>query len=138
MDVTNPAQHKILVVDDEHDAREALCTLLELAGHEVRSTAGGREAIDVFAEWRPHAVLLDLDLPDISGYDVARSIRASGKRAILIAITGWSADDSARRSADAGFDAFFEKPLAIAKLRTLLASLARRPGQAPLPSLPNR
>ncbi|HMN79397.1 MAG TPA: response regulator [Burkholderiaceae bacterium] len=126
MDVTNPAQQKILVVDDEPDAREAMCTLLELAGHEVRSTAGGREAIDVFAEWRPHAVLLDLDLPDISGYDVARSLRASSKRVMLIAITGWSAYDSARRSEAAGFDAFLEKPVPFNRLNDLLALLARR------------
>lgn len=131
MDATTLAQRKILVVDDEDDAREALCTLLDLAGHEVRSAAGGHEAMDVFAQWHPHAVLLDLDLPDINGYHVARSIRASSKRVVLVAITGWSADDSARRSANAGFDAFFEKPLPIAKLRNLLASLSRRPGRVP-------
>src|SRR5690606_19641572 len=95
---------RILVVDDNADAASSLETLLRLCGHDARSARDGVEAIALAAEFRPHVMLLDLGMPRLNGYDVARRIRASeGGRAItLIATTGWGQEDDRRRTKEAG------------------------------------
>ncbi len=125
------ATHRILVVDDNRDATESLTMLLELTGHETRSAFDGRSALEVAESFQPDVVLLDIGLPGLNGYDVARRIRAqpSGRRAVLVALTGWGQEEDRRLSREAGFDAHLVKPVDHGQLVAMLAGL-RRP--APL------
>ena len=103
---------RILVVDDNADAADSLGMLLEVRGDEVRIAYDGEEALDAEADFRPEVVLLDIGMPKISGYDVARRIRAARGNAILIvAITGWGQEDDRQRARDAGFNHHFTKPV---------------------------
>jgi signal transduction histidine kinase len=117
--------HRILLADDNRDALESLATLLQCDGHEVFTAADGAEALEVAAECRPDVVLLDIGMPKLDGYEVARRIRAEawGKSAVLIALTGWGQDEDRRRSREVGFDSHLVKPLDPEALSTLLARL---------------
>lgn len=119
-----PATYRILVVDDNHDAARLLSMTLRLLGNEVHTAYSGREAIDVAARVRPHVVVMDIGMPEMSGYDAARRMRSEpwGKDAILIALTGWGQTEDKQRSAEAGFDHHLVKPLEPATLRRVLES----------------
>jgi len=119
-----PLKRRILVVDDNVDAADALTALLELEGDEVRTVYSGEEAIDTLHHFAPDVVLLDLGLPGISGTDVARHMRAvpSTKDLTLIAITGWGQPHDRARTAEAGFDFHFTKPVDAAQLRQAIDS----------------
>ncbi|MGH8251240.1 MAG: PAS domain S-box protein [Steroidobacteraceae bacterium] len=126
---------KILVVDDNVDAADSCCTLLELSGHKVRTAYAGSRAVELAGTFQPDVVLLDIGLPDIDGYEVARQIRAtpSGKQVALVAVTGWGQDEDRRRALEAGFDHHLTKPLAADAMEALLASLSApaSPGARP-------
>jgi signal transduction histidine kinase len=109
---------RILVVDDNVDAADAMTALLELEGHEVRTVYSGEEAIDIVGQYSPEVILLDLGLPGMSGLDVARHIRAtpSMRDVTLVAITGWGQPQDRARTADAGFDFHFTKPVDVGQL----------------------
>ena len=112
---------RILVVDDNADAADSLGMLLEVRGDEVRIAYDGEEALDAEADFRPEVVLLDIGMPKISGYDVARRIRAARGNAILIvAITGWGQEDDRQRARDAGFNYHFTKPVDFEMLLDLI------------------
>jgi PAS domain S-box-containing protein len=114
---------RILVVDDNADAADSMAFLLELDGHEARIARDGLHAVDAAAHWTPEVVLLDIGLPKLDGYEVARRIRAQRhgvNGVMLIAITGWGQDDDRRRSRDAGFDAHLTKPVDYVDLKKLL------------------
>jgi signal transduction histidine kinase/CheY-like chemotaxis protein len=113
----------ILVVDDNRDAAESLATLLRMAGHEVHIAHHGREAIELAASLPVDAILLDIGLPGLDGYEVAIRIREQprGKDPLLVAVTGWGQEEDRRRSEDAGFDAHLVKPVDFAALTKLLA-----------------
>jgi PAS domain S-box-containing protein len=115
---------KILVADDNHDAASMLALLLRLSGHEVEVAHDGREAVDTAAAFQPDVLLLDIGMPQMSGYDVARHIRRQpwGRTALLVALTGWGQEDDKRRAADAGFDHHLTKPVDPAALTKLLSS----------------
>ncbi len=117
--------HRILLADDNRDALDSLATLLQCDGHEVHTAADGAEALEVAAVCRPDVVLLDIGMPKLDGYEVARRIRAEpwGKNAVLIALTGWGQDEDRRRSREVGFDSHLVKPLDPEALSTLLARL---------------
>jgi CheY-like chemotaxis protein len=117
---TLPSQ-RILVVDDDRDAATALATLLELDGHETHVAHNGAEAVKQAAALRPDLVLLDIGLPDISGYEAARMIRAEpwGKSMRLVALTGWGHAADRARSAEAGFDRHLVKPVELEALNSL-------------------
>jgi signal transduction histidine kinase len=119
--------HRILLADDNRDALDSLATLLQCDGHEVHTAADGAEALEVAAECHPDVVLLDIGMPKLDGYEVARRIRAEpwGKATILIALTGWGQDEDRRRSREVGFDSHLVKPLDPEALSTLLARLPR-------------
>ncbi len=119
------ASHRILIVDDNRDALESLTALMELAGHVVRSAPDGERALALAASFRPHVVLLDLGLPKLDGYEVARRIRAEpwGQAIALIALTGWGQDDDRRRTHESGFDSHMVKPLDLGMLADYLARL---------------
>lgn len=114
---------RILVVDDNRDAAESLQMLLQLAGHEVNVAYDGRQAIDTFAAHRPDIVFLDIGLPRINGYEVARTIRAQapGRDTLLVALTGWGQEEDLHRAEQAGFDHHLVKPVAYEQLTDLLA-----------------
>jgi signal transduction histidine kinase len=117
--------HRILLADDNRDALDSLATLLQCDGHEVYTAGDGAEALAVAAECRPNVVLLDIGMPKLDGYEVARRIRAEpwGKSAVLIALTGWGQDEDRRRSREVGFDSHLVKPLDPEALSRLLARL---------------
>jgi two-component system, chemotaxis family, CheB/CheR fusion protein len=117
---------RILVVDDSRDAADICATLLELSGHRVQTAYSGRRALELAEEFRPDLFLLDIGLPDIEGYQLARRIRAMpwGQAAQLVAITGWGQEEDRRRAAEAGFDHHLTKPVAAEALDRLLRKLA--------------
>ena len=116
---------RVLVVDDNRDAAESLGALLELLGAEVRLAHAGPDALEVAHAYDPSVVLLDIGMPGMDGYEVARRLRAqqNGKRVSIVALTGWGQDDDRRRTSEAGFDHHLVKPAEIAQLQSLLASL---------------
>ncbi len=103
---------RVLVVDDNADGAATLSMLLELSGYQVRTAADGLSALAAAEAFRPHAVLLDIGLPVLDGYEVARRIRANPgfDGIVLIALTGYGQDADRARSQQAGFDHFFVKP----------------------------
>jgi PAS domain S-box-containing protein len=117
-------KRRVLVVDDNEDSTETMATLIGLWGHEVRTAGDGATALRVAAEFRPHAVLLDIGLPHVSGYDVARQIREiPGLRDVrLIAMTGYGQEEDRKRSHDAGFTDHLTKPVPPDLLKELLAA----------------
>jgi PAS domain S-box-containing protein len=120
-----PSRSVILVVDDNRDAAESLAMLLQLWGHEVHVVYDGQEAVEAAAAFRPDVVLLDIGLPRMSGYEVARRIRderADG--VILIALTGWGQEEDRRRSQEAGFDHHLTKPVELPALQAVLSRMA--------------
>ncbi len=116
------AGRRVLVADDNQDAADSLGMILELAGHEVRVAHGGRQALQIAAEFHPDVVLLDIGMPDLNGYDTARALRAApgGVNLELIALTGWGHPDDKARAAAAGFDRHLTKPVDPAELEALL------------------
>ncbi|WP_334188270.1 ATP-binding protein [Noviherbaspirillum sp.] len=113
---------RILVADDNRDGAQTLATFLRMEGHDVQVGFDGEEALAVFTDFRPHAVLLDIGMPKLTGDQVARRIRAlpEGHDTILIAITGWGQDKDRRQALDAGFDHHLTKPVDLQKLGNLI------------------
>ena len=101
---------------------DSLALLLSLAGHETHIARDGRQALARAEALRPEAILLDLGLPGLSGYEVCRRLRAEPwtRATPIIAITGWGQDDDRQRSKDAGFDGHLVKPIVLAELTALL------------------
>ncbi|MBG9389863.1 ATP-binding protein [Caenimonas aquaedulcis] len=120
---------KVLVVDDNEDAAETLATVLEMTGRSTKTVFTGEDVQAAAEAFRPDVVLLDIGLPGISGYQVARQLRADPRfaRTVLIAVTGWGSADDRRRSAEAGFDEHLTKPIDLAALEPLLAKLSSAP-----------
>lgn len=120
---------RILVVDDNVDAAETLCTVLDLTGRETRAVHDGHSVADAVAAFTPDVVLLDIGLPGTSGYEVARKLRADPRHASLhiVAVTGWGSEQDRRRSSDAGFDAHLTKPVDLDSLEALLRRLSGAP-----------
>jgi CheY-like chemotaxis protein len=114
---------KILVADDNQDAANTLALLLRLAGHDVRTAHGGQAALTLAHDFKPEFALLDIGMPDLDGYEVARRLRLtdSGKNVRLIAVTGWAQDEDKRRAHEAGFDHHLTKPVDPHRLDTLLS-----------------
>jgi signal transduction histidine kinase len=121
-------QRRILVADDNMDALESLSRVLQLSGHEVFSAANGSVALQSAERHLPDVALLDVGMPLLDGYEVARRIRAEpwGKNVLLVAVTGWGQEADRRRSREAGFDSHLIKPLDLAELTQLLTRLPVR------------
>jgi CheY-like chemotaxis protein len=117
-----PARH-VLIVEDNHDAREGLRLLLESWGHRVEEAADGERGVEQALESRPDVALIDVGLPGLDGYDVARKIRGGpdGKRIRLVAVTGYGQPEAVQRAHEAGFTTHLVKPLDPDALRRLLA-----------------
>ncbi|HWI82443.1 response regulator [Ramlibacter sp.] len=119
---------RILVVDDNVDAAESLAALLELDGHETRVAHDGDEAIASASEFRPEIMFLDIGMPGKDGYDVARELRSDPRHrdTVLVALTGWGAQDDRARTKSAGFDHHLTKPAELPAVEALLARMAQR------------
>lgn len=118
-----PAQLRVLVVDDNRDIADGLHLLLTMLGAEVRVAHDGAEAIQIFDEWPPTHVLMDLGMPGMDGYEAARRLRAEHPRCAfrLIAMTGWGQEEDRQRTREAGFDAHLVKPVGVAELKAVLS-----------------
>lgn len=118
----------ILVADDNGDAAWGLAKLLELSGYRAVLARSGGEALHVAEQQRPAVALLDIGMPDLSGHEVARRLRATdwGRSMILIAATGWGQDADVQQSMAAGFDAHLTKPLNVGRIGGLIDELATR------------
>jgi CheY-like chemotaxis protein len=116
----------ILVVEDNPDARETLGMLLELAGHRVETAGDGATGLEKALALQPEIALVDVGLPRMDGYEVARRIRAHecGKEMLLIAVTGWGQESDRQRSFAAGFDFHLVKPVDLEKLNQLLSKVS--------------
>jgi CheY-like chemotaxis protein len=117
---------RILVVDDNRDAAESLSEVLQFAGHQTRIAHDGLDAVRSAAAFKPHLVLLDIGLPKLNGYEVARRIREEqwGKDMMLVALTGWGQHEDRQKSSQAGFDSHLVKPVSHDQLQTLLRGMA--------------
>ena len=113
----------ILIVEDNDDARESLRLLLESLGHRVMEAGDGQHGLALALHHRPEVVLIDLGLPGLDGYEVARALRSTptGKTTALIAVTGYGQAEDRRRSKEAGFDAHLVKPVSQSLLSSLIA-----------------
>jgi len=131
---------RIMVVDDNHDAAETLSMLLTELGATVAVAHSGPEALEALDGFDPDAVLLDIGMPGMDGYEVSRLVRASSTHGdvLLIALTGWGQEDDRERSKRAGFDYHFVKPPDINRMRTILASRDARRHHEPRAEKPDR
>lgn len=118
-----PLLHRILLVDDIDDVRNTLAKVLEMWGHVVEKAASGAECIECFEVFKPEIVLLDIGLPGMSGYEVARRLRTlpHGENVRLIAMTGYDELSDKQAALNAGFDMHFTKPLDLPRLEATLA-----------------
>jgi PAS domain S-box-containing protein len=119
------ARRRLLIADDNDDAAQSLATLLRMDGHEVTVVSNGREALAAITSTQPEIALLDIGMPDMNGYEVARRLREDplGRKVTLIAVTGWGQDRDKARAIGAGFDHHFTKPLEPDALLDLLRSI---------------
>ncbi len=117
---------KVLLVDDNVDAAETLSLVLGMAGCETRMLHEGTGVLAAARDFAPDAVLLDIGLPGMNGYEVAAQLRSDPRfaRTLLVAITGWGTEQDRRRSQEAGFDHHLTKPVDLADLEPLLQAIA--------------
>ena len=117
-----PALHRrVLVVEDQPDSRETLRMLLELWGHEVEAASDGQRGVEMGLSWHPDAAVVDIGLPLLDGYQVARILRAALHDVLLIALTSYNRTEDRRRAFEAGFDIHLSKPVEPDALQLLLA-----------------
>jgi len=116
---------RVLVIDDNVDATNSLGLLLQALGHTVRTAYDGPTGIALAREFAPDVVLLDLGMPGMSGYDVARALRAQASRQTIVAVTGWGDTAAKRQAQEAGFDHHLVKPVDEADLISLLGDVAK-------------
>jgi PAS domain S-box-containing protein len=130
-DSNNVLQRRVLIVDDNQDAGESLGMLLSMQGCSVKVALDGLEALADLESFEPEVVLLDIGMPGMDGYEVARRMRARplGRAAVLVALTGWGQPEDKRRSAEAGFDDHLTKPVDPGVLSTVLSM--QRPAAVP-------
>jgi PAS domain S-box-containing protein len=127
-----PAQLRVLVVDDNTDAADSLGVLLEMEGHAAHIAHTGQEALNMAEAYAPDVVFLDIGLPDLSGYEVARKLRELPglQQSLLVALTGWGTQEDRQRTRDAGFDRHLTKPAELTAVEDLLRSAALAKQQA--------
>jgi CheY-like chemotaxis protein len=119
-------KRKVLVIEDNIDAQQALKALLEMCGHDVAVAPDGETGIAKILEMQPEVALIDLGLPTLDGYEVARRVRTSpqGKDLLLVALTGYGAPEQRSRALEAGFDLHLVKPVEPEQLLKLVAEHA--------------
>jgi CheY-like chemotaxis protein len=111
-----------MVVDDNFDSADTMAELVRLWGHDVRVAHDGPSALACAREFRPQVILLDVGLPGMDGYELARRLQADGLRGeLLVSVTGYGQDEDRRRAEEAGFDHHLTKPVNPDTLRRLLS-----------------
>jgi CheY-like chemotaxis protein len=120
---------RVLVVDDNVDAAESIAMLLSLEGHDVLSVHQAQHALEAVGSFQPHVVLLDIGLPGMDGYEVARRLRSSrpSETVRLVAVTGYGQQSDRERAREAGFDLHLVKPVEPEALQSVLADLPGGP-----------
>jgi CheY-like chemotaxis protein len=114
---------RVLLVDDNVDSTEPLSLLLQAKGHDTRVAVEGEEALALALEFQPNCVVLDLGLPGIDGYEVARRLRERhGGALTLVALTGWAGKEVRLKAAEAGFDYHLVKPVNWEELERIVTS----------------
>ena len=116
---------RVLVVDDNTDGADMLAMMLELSGHKTQIAYSGLDALETAVAFRPEVIFLDIGLPGLSGYEVARRFRATPALSpmLLVALTGWGSEEDRRRSKEAGFDIHLTKPVEPAAIDDVMARL---------------
>ena len=119
---------RVLVVDDNHDAADSMATMLQLLGNDTLTVRDGAAAVVACEQFRPDVMLLDIAMPTMNGYEACRRIRLQpqGREVVIVALTGWGTDEDRRRTRESGFDHHLTKPVNLATLRSLLASVEPR------------
>ena len=115
---------RILVIDDNEDAANSLCLLMQSMGHEVRAVYDGPAGIAAAQAFAPEVVLLDIGMPVMSGYEVARALRNTSGRPVIVAVTGWGDESAKHKAREAGFDQHLVKPVTESSLIQLLAEVS--------------
>jgi DNA-binding response OmpR family regulator len=119
-------RHRVLVVDDFPDATQAMCMLFTQMGHSCRQATTGQAALDEASAFLPDIVLLDIGLPDLSGYEVARALRQQrGREVYIAALTGWGQPEDRARAIGAGFDQHILKPATAQILSEIIVTAER-------------
>ena len=120
-----PSSRRVLIIEDNDDTRQMLHEVLQMSGHVVREARDGASGLALASEARPDVALIDIGLPDVDGYEVARRLRAAagGRRMGLIALTGYGQAEDQQRAFAAGFDAHLTKPVAPERLKQVIAGL---------------
>lgn len=120
--ITGDSKKRILIVDDNEDAANSIGKLLRKIGHEVRMTFDGMTALEIVKEFRPEAVLLDLGLPVLDGYETAKELRVMypSHRLLLVALSGYGQEEDRKRTKEVGFDHHLVKPFDTQELREIL------------------
>lgn len=126
--VANRVMSRVLIVDDNADLAEATSMMLRICGFSTTTAYNGRRALEKARTFNPEIVLLDIGLPDMDGYELAKRIRSTvwGKNAILIAVTGWGQEEDRQRAFAAGFDRHLIKPVTGTALEAVLQSVSNR------------
>ena len=127
---------RILIVDDNVDGAMMLSLMLSLSGHAIRTAFSGEEAHLIGQLFHPEIVFLDLGLPGMNGYEVARYFRATPvlKDALIVALTGWGGEDDRRKTKEAGFDVHLTKPVQSSEIDAVLAQYSARGGERAIPN----
>lgn len=121
MDTPAQSPLRILIVDDLADIVETLSQLLQREGHQVATAKDGASALSLAASFQPDVALLDLVLPEVNGFAVARQLREQvGPKLMIIAVSGWTRNLDRERASEAGFDHYLMKPVDLAALSSLL------------------
>lgn len=118
------ASHRVLVIEDQADARQVLRRLLELWGHQAEVAVDGLQGVEMAISLRPEVALVDIGLPGINGYEVAQRVRSAlGNGIVLIALTGYGQPEDVQKATEAGFDLHLTKPIEPVKLEQLLGGI---------------
>ncbi len=119
---------RVLVVDDNVDTAESLEMLLRESGHDVRTAHDGPAALEAARDYRPNVVLLDIGLPELDGYEVAKRMRQQPvlQNVVLVAMTGYGQESDRQRSREAGFDHHLVKPADFEQLQEILATVSEK------------
>lgn len=126
---TGAGPHRVLLADDNVDFAESLAMILQMMGHEVRLAHDGVEAVAAAGEFAPDFAFLDIGLPRLNGYELARRLRdmPATRQSVLVAVTGWGQEDDKRRAREAGFDLHLVKPVEPDQILDILAAFKRLP-----------
>lgn len=140
MSPESPDPRRVLVVDDNLDSADTMAELVRIWGYEVRTAHDGPAALECARSFRPNVVLLDVGLPGMDGYELARRLRAEGLAGdLLVSVTGYGQEEDRRKAQEAGFDHHLIKPVNPDTLQRLVAQDGRGrpanpgPGRKPRP-----